>query len=114
MARAGLGGLGVFLVVLATTAATVGAMLAVYQTYVRHNMQADVRHIMQEYVPLDSAPSCDPNDLAPGHGGGSSRGGSASVSRQHSGLLLPFAPEEFDAKPSGGSGRAANLLAIAE
>jgi hypothetical protein len=47
----------VFFLLLLTVAVTAGGMYAVYRVHLRKRMHADMRNILEEYVPLDSAPS---------------------------------------------------------
>jgi hypothetical protein len=47
----------VFFLLLLTVAVTAGGMYAVYKVHLRKSMHADMRNILEEYVPLDSAPS---------------------------------------------------------
>ncbi len=44
-------------------AATAGSVYGIYSLYLRNRMNEDVRSILEEYVPLNSAPSIDPNSL---------------------------------------------------
>lgn len=47
----------VFMLLLLSVAVTAGGMFAVYQVHLRKRMHADMRNILEEYVPLNSAPS---------------------------------------------------------
>jgi hypothetical protein len=52
---------GVFMLLVASVAITAGGMYAVYQTYVKKKLQEDMRNILEEYVPLNSAPDSSGN-----------------------------------------------------
>lgn len=54
------------MLLVASVAITAGGMYAVYQVYVKKRLQEDMRNILEEYVPLNSAP-----DSGNGNGGGS-------------------------------------------
>jgi hypothetical protein len=47
---------GVFMLLISSVAITAGGMYAVYQMYVKKKLQDDMRNILEEYVPLNSAP----------------------------------------------------------
>lgn len=47
---------GVFMLLLSSVGLTAGGCYAVYQTYVKKRLQEDMRNILEEYVPLNSAP----------------------------------------------------------
>jgi hypothetical protein len=47
---------GIFMMLVASVAVTAGGMYAVYQVYVKKKLQDDMRNILEEYVPLNSAP----------------------------------------------------------
>jgi hypothetical protein len=51
------GGFGVFMIVVVTMGVTAGGMYAAYQVVVKRRMQEDMRNILEEYVPLASAPA---------------------------------------------------------
>lgn len=51
-----MGGFSVFMLLISSVAITAGGMYAVYQTYVKKKLQDDMRNILEEYVPLNSAP----------------------------------------------------------
>lgn len=53
-ARPGMSAAAVFFIILTCISATVLIMYAGYQLYLRQQMQQEVRHIMSEYMPLDS------------------------------------------------------------
>ena len=55
-------GFGVFLLLAASVGITAGGMYAVYQTYVKKKLQDDMRNILEEYVPLNSAPDSSNNN----------------------------------------------------
>jgi hypothetical protein len=55
----GVGGFGVFMIVVVTMGMTAGGMYAAYQVVVKRRMQEDMRNILEEYVPLASAPASD-------------------------------------------------------
>jgi hypothetical protein len=57
---AGVSGIGVFFIVLITMGMTAGGMYGVYQMVVKQRMKDDMRNILEEYVPLNSAPVMDP------------------------------------------------------
>jgi hypothetical protein len=64
---------------LGAAAASAGITYAVYHFHTRRRMEADVRSILEEYVPLASPPLSDPND--PGDRGSLSGGSAARLSR---------------------------------
>lgn len=53
---AGLSAGGVFFLLLLSVAITAGGMYGVYQFHLRRRMHDDMRNILEEYVPLSSAP----------------------------------------------------------
>jgi len=65
VSAAGIGGLGIFLLLLCSMGLTAGGMYGVYQVYVVKRMQADMRNILEEYVPLNSAPSSSSRAIPP-------------------------------------------------
>lgn len=44
------------MLLVASVAITAGGMYAVYQMYVKKKLQEDMRNVLEEYVPLNSAP----------------------------------------------------------
>jgi len=58
--KKGVSGFGVFFIVLVTMGVTAGGMYGVYQMVVKQRMKDDMRNILEEYVPLNSAPMTDP------------------------------------------------------
>lgn len=54
---AGIGALGIFMLLMFSMTLTAGGMYGVYQFIVIKRMQADMRNILEEYVPLNSAPT---------------------------------------------------------
>lgn len=56
---AGISGFGLFFLLLGTMAVTAGGMYGVYQVYLRKRMHDDMRNILEEYVPLSSAPASE-------------------------------------------------------
>eukprot|EP00878_Enallax_costatus_P034447 GHUV01038194.1.p1 GENE.GHUV01038194.1~~GHUV01038194.1.p1 ORF type:complete len:492 (+),score=107.81 GHUV01038194.1:754-2229(+) len=63
--KKGISGVGVFFLLLATMAITAGCMYGVYQVYLRKRMHDDMRNILEEYVPLASAPPPESVSLVP-------------------------------------------------
>lgn len=53
---AGMSAGGVFGLLLLSVCLTAGGMYAVYQVHLRKRMHQDMRNILEEYVPLNSAP----------------------------------------------------------
>lgn len=50
------------MLLVASVAVTAGGMYAVYQVYVKKKLQDDMRNILEEYVPLNSAPDSSSNN----------------------------------------------------
>lgn len=61
LAVPGMSAFGVFMLLVASVSITAGGMYAVYQTYVKKKLQDDMRNILEEYVPLNSAPDSSSN-----------------------------------------------------
>lgn len=73
--RADPGFFGIFFGMLGAAGASAGVTYALYHFHTRRRLEAEMRSILEEYVPLASPPLADPNDTG---GAASASGGSSS------------------------------------